>query len=74
MQGPHPLIAWIDERMSRRDFAGQAGTSESHLSLVLQRKAGISLKLAVRIEELTGGEFTAARLFQEQGVPAEAAE
>lgn len=62
----HPLAAWIDERMSRRDFAGKAGCSESHLSNTLKGKSPMSLELAVKIEEITAGEFPAARLLREQ--------
>lgn len=72
MMASHPLIDWIDARMSRSEFARQVETSEGHLSLVLQRKRGLSLDLAVRIENATAGEFTAARLLREQ--QAEAAE
>lgn len=57
--------------MSRTDFASRVGTSKSHLALVLQRKRGLSLGLAVKIEEVTGGEFTAARLSDEQKEAAE---
>lgn len=66
MQTAHPLIDWIDARMSRAEFARRVETSEPHLSLILQRKRGVSLDLAVRIENETAGEFTAARLLREQ--------
>lgn len=62
----HPLADWIDARMSRSEFAERAGTSEPHLSLILQRKRGLSLDLAVRIEELTEGAITATRLHELQ--------
>ncbi len=62
----HPLATWIDARMPRSEFAKKAGMSEPHLSQVLQRKRGLSLDVAVRIEAATDGEFTAARLHEEQ--------
>lgn len=61
----HPLAAWIDARMPRAEFARKAGMSEPHLSQVLQRKRGLSLDVAVRIEAATEGEFTPARLLEE---------
>lgn len=66
MQTNHPLSQWIDERMTDADFARRVGVSKSHLSLILQGKRGLSLDLAVRIEEITEGEFPAARLLREQ--------
>lgn len=73
MQTTHPLAAWIDAWGSRREFARKVNCHETHLSNVLQGKKGLSLDLAVRIEEITGGEFTAARLLQEQKAMMEAA-
>lgn len=64
MQTTHPLSAWIDARTTDADFARQAGISKSHLSLVLAGKRGLSLELAVRIEQITEGAFTAARLLE----------
>lgn len=68
----HPLAQWIDSRMRDTEFAQQAGVSKSHLSLILQGKRGMSLDLAVRIEQITEGEFTAARLLHEQKLMTEA--
>lgn len=67
MQAIHPLADWIDARMSRSAFAEKVGTSEPHLSLVLKRKRGISLELAIRIEDATDGEMTAAKLLEASG-------
>lgn len=69
----HPLAPWIKERMPDAQFAKAAGISKSHLSLILQGKRGLSLDLAVRIEEITEGEFTAARLLKEQRTMMDAA-
>jgi DNA-binding transcriptional regulator YdaS (Cro superfamily) len=51
--------------MSRSAFADLIGISESHLSLVLQRKRGMSLDIAVRIERETEGAVTAAQMQRE---------
>lgn len=59
-----PLAAWIDARMSRAEFARLAGMSASHLSLVLSGERGLSLRQAVVIETVTGGEILAGSLFQ----------
>lgn len=73
MQTNHPLSQWIDQRMTDAEFAGKVGISKSHLSLILQGKRGLSLDLAVRIEEITKGEFPAARLLREQKTITDAA-
>lgn len=65
-QKPQTLAQWIDARMSDADAARELGISKSHLSLILKGQRGISLELAAKIETLTGGEFTALRLHQEQ--------
>lgn len=63
------LGRWIDERMTRSDFAKQVDCSESHLSLVLAEKRGASGQLATRIERATHGAFLAAEFFpQPEGV------
>lgn len=69
MQTRHPLAAWIDGRTSQAAFADTVGCSESHLSLVLQRKRGVSLKLAQRFSGATGGEVPVEAFLWE---PAEA--
>lgn len=70
----HPLETWMKARMSQREFARLVGIHESHLSNVLQGKSGLSLDLAVRIEGITDGEFTAARLLHEQKIMTERTE
>lgn len=74
MSDEHRLAKWIDERMPRARFAELAETSESHLSLVLKGKRGVSLDLAARIESLTAGEFPASLLLAEKNRVAEAAQ
>ncbi len=73
MKTNHPLAAWIDQRMSRAEFARRVEISPPFLSQVLQGKRGMSLELSVRIERETGGEFTAARLLEQQMAMMEAA-
>ena len=53
----HPLAAWIEKRpdVSQAKLAADADCSEPHLSLVLQRKRGVSMKLARRLSNATGG-------------------
>jgi hypothetical protein len=58
----HPLAAWIESRSSRETFCRAVGCSDSHLSNILAFRKAPSLELAVRIENLTEGEFTAKRL------------
>lgn len=70
----HPLAAWIDANTSRVEFARAIKINKSHLSLILQGKRGMSLKVAARIEAETGGEFTAGRLLQEQQAMMQSAE
>lgn len=65
--------------MTRRDFAKKAECHETHLHKVLHGKKGMSLKLAVKVEEIVEGEFTAATLLKIQqdimrGLAAEAAQ
>lgn len=64
----HPLARWIDARqpkMTRAQFAGRVGTSESHLSLFLKGERGLSLKVAVAIEKETRGAFKPSDLLVE---------
>ena len=55
MNDQHPLSAWIARNTSQAKFAADAGCSESHLSLILQGKRGVSLKLAKKFSKTTGG-------------------
>lgn len=54
----HPLAAWIEKNTSQAKFAADAGCSESHLSLILQRKRGISLPLAQKFSNATNGDVS----------------
>ncbi len=49
------LAEFIAAASSQAEFAKQVGCSEPHLSLVLSGARGLSLKLAKRISEATGG-------------------
>lgn len=53
----HPLAVWMDghSEISQAKLAADAECSEPHLSLILQRKRGVSMKLAKRLSVLTGG-------------------
>jgi hypothetical protein len=54
----HPLALFIERRgMTQRKFAAQIGCKESHLSLILKGKRGVSFKLAKHISNATGGEI-----------------
>ncbi len=54
MSAMHPLVKFIEEKgYSRSEFARRAQMSESHLSLILAGKRGVSLGLAARIERAT---------------------
>ena len=60
MENRHPLAIWMSARpeISQAKLAADADCSEPHLSLVLQRKRGVSMKLAKRLSVLTGGEVS----------------
>lgn len=53
----HPLAVWMDghPEISQSRLAADADCSEPHLSLILQRKRGVSMKLAQRLSVATGG-------------------
>ena len=55
MDGRQALSKFIAERTTQAKFARKIGCSESHLALVLQGNRGVSLKLAKRISDETGG-------------------
>lgn len=59
MEIRHPLAVWMDghPEISQSRLAADADCSEPHLSLVLQRKRGVSMKLAQRLSVATGGEI-----------------
>lgn len=60
MDGIELLIDYLRrEKASQAQFAADVKCSESHLSLVLARKRGLSVPLAKRISNKTGVPFTA---------------
>lgn len=54
MNGRQLLQSYISANTSQAQFARDIGCSDSHLSLILSGGRGPSLKLAQRIEELSG--------------------
>ncbi|MBZ9807664.1 helix-turn-helix transcriptional regulator [Mesorhizobium sp. ESP-6-2] len=63
MEQAHPLSEWLNKTgESQADFARRINVSESHLSLIVGRKRGLSLKLAAKIEEATNRKVPAAKL------------
>lgn len=57
MDTRHPLAIWMADHpeISQSKLADSADCSEPHLSLILQRKRGVSMKLAQRLSVATGG-------------------
>jgi transcriptional regulator with XRE-family HTH domain len=55
MTEKHPLTDWIEANTTQAQFARDAKCSESHLSLILKGKRGVSLPLAQRLSDATGG-------------------
>lgn len=57
MSTKHPLAVWMDSHseITQAKFASDAGCSEPHLSLILKGERGVSMKLAKRLSDLTGG-------------------
>lgn len=68
MEIRHPLSVWMDghPEISQSKLAAEADCSEPHLSLVLQRKRGVSMKLAQRLSIATGGEIKVEDFLLEQ--------
>jgi DNA-binding transcriptional regulator YdaS (Cro superfamily) len=63
MEVIHPLRQWLDDTGTRQtDFAKEIGCTDGYLSLLLQDRRGVSLKLAQKIETATGGIVTAEHL------------
>ena len=56
------LAEFIRERTTQAKFAREVRCSESHLSLILKGERGISLGLAKRISEATGGAIAVENL------------
>lgn len=51
----HPLDKWLkDGNRNREEFCAEVGISLPFLSLVLSRKRGVSLGVALRIRALAG--------------------
>lgn len=56
MDGRHAIASFIDaQKASQAEFARDVGCSESHLSLFLKGKRGISVPLAKRMSAATDG-------------------
>ena len=64
----HPLAVWMDEHpeINQSQLAAAADCSEPHLSLVLQRKRRVSLRLAQRLSVATSGEIKVEEFVLEQ--------
>lgn len=63
MEQQHPLSEWLTKvGESQADFARRINVSESHLSLIVGRKRGLSLRLAAKIEEATNRKVPASKL------------
>ncbi len=74
MEIRHPLAVWMDghPEISQAKLASDARCSEPHLSLILQRRRGVSMKLAQRLSVVTKGEVPIeAFLLDEQVEPAQ---
>ena len=58
MDTKHPLAVWMDghKEISQSKLAADSGCSEPHLSLILKGERGVSMKLAKRLSDATGGE------------------
>lgn len=56
MTGRELLEGYISRNTTQAQFARDVGCSESHLSLLLDGKRGVSFRLARRISEATKGE------------------
>jgi len=70
MDGIARLAGYIArEKASQAEFAREVGCSEPHLSLVLKGERGVSLKLAKRISQATGGEVPVEDLEFERKEP-----
>lgn len=71
MDTKHPLAAWLGrhEEISQSKLAAAAECSEGHLSLILRGERGVSMKLAKKLSDATGGEVRVEDFLME---PAEA--
>ena len=58
MNTKHPLAKWIKAnkwKISQAKLASESRCSQSHLSLILKGKRGVSMELARRLSAATGG-------------------
>lgn len=58
MSTKHPLAVWMEshKEITQARFAAESGCSEPHLSLILKGERGVSMKLAKKFSDATGGE------------------
>jgi len=58
MNTKHPLAVWMDshKEITQARLAADSGCSEPHLSLILKGGRGVSMRLAKRLSNATGGE------------------
>lgn len=58
MDTKHPLAAWMEKHpeINQAKLASESDCSEPHLSLILKGERGVSMKLAKRLSDFTGGE------------------
>jgi transcriptional regulator with XRE-family HTH domain len=58
MEMRHPLAVWMDghKEINQSKLAADSGCSEPHLSLILKGERGVSMRLAKRLSDATGGE------------------
>lgn len=54
----HPLAVWMEKHpeISQAKLAADSECSEPHLSLILSGERGVSMRLAKRLSDATGGE------------------
>jgi transcriptional regulator with XRE-family HTH domain len=62
MDGRRILARYIREQTSQARLAREVECSETHLTLYLQGKRGLSITLARRISKATGGEVPVSAL------------
>lgn len=61
MEQQHPIAEWLLKAgETRASFARRTEVSEAHLSLILSWKRGLSLDMASKFEDATGGDVKAA--------------
>ena len=56
MSEPHPLLRWAEaNEMSVGQLAEAVPCSDAHLRNIFAGRRGVSLRLAMRLSEVTGG-------------------